>query len=296
VRNLAVNLATTGDGRVVVEPVCTARHKRGQIYCQVSHARRLSHLPDRPASGGGVCAFQPGWSPNDIYNALTITLESGALASIASTAATPLCERNYEVRIFGSKAILQLELWRGWMAMIDFADKRTGFEPLAETENLPEPKAGAEFVDSILGKTPNGSPGELGLASMEIVSKPPVNPRKQIAAKKFVKSKASAIKIQREQTCCDSPARLSQPVQLTGIAWDHSRAFRRWSATAQRYEETHPGVRIRWEKRTLDEFGHLPIDRLALEFDLIVIDHPWAGFAFERNLVRDLKPLCCRQH
>jgi multiple sugar transport system substrate-binding protein len=84
---------------------------------------------------------------------------------------------------------------------------------------------------------------------------------------------------------------MSRPVQLAGIAWDHSRAFPPLVATAQRYEETHPHVRIRWEKRTLDEFGHMPIDQLARKFDLIVIDHPWAGFAFEKNLVRDLKPL-----
>jgi multiple sugar transport system substrate-binding protein len=84
---------------------------------------------------------------------------------------------------------------------------------------------------------------------------------------------------------------MSRRVQLTGIAWDHSRAFPPLVATAQRYEETHPDVRIRWEKRTLDEFGHSPIERLASKFDLIVIDHPWAGFAFEKNLVRDLKPL-----
>jgi multiple sugar transport system substrate-binding protein len=84
---------------------------------------------------------------------------------------------------------------------------------------------------------------------------------------------------------------MSRPIQLTGIAWDHSRAFPPLVATAQRYEETHPGVRIRWEKRTLDEFGHMSIDLLAPKYDLIVIDHPWAGFVFERNLVRDLKPL-----
>src|SRR5580704_9499813 len=82
-----------------------------------------------------------------------------------------------------------------------------------------------------------------------------------------------------------------EKVQLAGIAWDHSRAFPPLVATAQRYEEIHPGVRIRWEKRTLDEFGHMPIDQLALKFDLIVIDHPWAGFAFEKELVHDLKPL-----
>lgn len=84
---------------------------------------------------------------------------------------------------------------------------------------------------------------------------------------------------------------MSRSVQLTGIAWNHSRAFPPLVATAQRYEETHPGVSIRWEKRTLDDFGHKPIDQLAGKFDLIVIDHPWAGFAFERKLVHDLKPL-----
>jgi multiple sugar transport system substrate-binding protein len=81
---------------------------------------------------------------------------------------------------------------------------------------------------------------------------------------------------------------MSQPIQLTGIAWDHSRALPPLVATAQRYEETHRGVRIHWQKRTLDEFGHAPIDVLAQKFDLIVIDHPWAGFCFEKKLVLDL--------
>jgi multiple sugar transport system substrate-binding protein len=84
---------------------------------------------------------------------------------------------------------------------------------------------------------------------------------------------------------------MSQSARLTGIAWDHSRALPPLVATSQRYEETHPGIRIRWEKRSLDEFGHTPIDQLSASFDLIVIDHPWAGFAFEKSLVHDLKPL-----
>jgi multiple sugar transport system substrate-binding protein len=84
---------------------------------------------------------------------------------------------------------------------------------------------------------------------------------------------------------------MAQTIQLTGITWDHSRALPPLVATAQRYEEAHPGVRIHWQKRTLDEFGHMPIDILAQKFDLIVIDHPWAGFAFAKNLMLDLKPL-----
>jgi predicted dehydrogenase len=141
----------------------------GQIFCQVSHAAAyLAFLTGlRPAEV--YARFDNDGAPNDIYNALTLTLENGALATIASTAATPLSERTYEVRVFGSQAILQLELWRGNMALIDFAGKRTEFSPLAENEIYPSESPAVNFVDAILGKAPNGSPGELGLASMEII-------------------------------------------------------------------------------------------------------------------------------
>jgi predicted dehydrogenase len=141
----------------------------GQIYCQVSHAAAyLTFLTGlRPAEV--FARFDRDGSPNDIYNALTVTLENGALVSIASTCATPLAERNYEVRVFGSKAILQLELWHGTMTLIDFNDKRTEFLPLAENEIYPAQSPALNFIDAILGKSANGSAGDLGLASMEII-------------------------------------------------------------------------------------------------------------------------------
>lgn len=80
-------------------------------------------------------------------------------------------------------------------------------------------------------------------------------------------------------------------IELNGITWDHSRALPPLVAASQRFGELRPDVRIRWEKRSLHEFGHMPIDRLADRFDLIVIDHPWAAFCFARGLVHDLKPL-----
>lgn len=81
------------------------------------------------------------------------------------------------------------------------------------------------------------------------------------------------------------------PIVLHGITWDHSRALPPLVAVSQRYEELHPGVRIRWEKRSLHDFGHMPIGHLADRFDLIVIDHPWAAHCFARGLVHDLRPL-----
>jgi multiple sugar transport system substrate-binding protein len=54
-------------------------------------------------------------------------------------------------------------------------------------------------------------------------------------------------------------------------------------ATAQRFEEMHPDVRIVWEKRSLLDFEEFPIERLATEFDLLVIDHPFVGYAAEHG-------------
>lgn len=141
----------------------------GQIYCQVSHAAAyLTFLTGlRPAEV--FARFDRDGSPNDLYNALTITLENGALVSLASTAATPLSEKNYEVRVFGSQAVLQLELWRGTMSLTDFANQRTEFKPLAENEIYPAQSPALNFIEAILGNVANGSPGELGLASMEII-------------------------------------------------------------------------------------------------------------------------------
>ena len=55
-------------------------------------------------------------------------------------------------------------------------------------------------------------------------------------------------------------------------------------ATAQRFQELNPGVEIRWEKRSLQEFADAPVDQLSLSFDLLVVDHPFTGFAAARGI------------
>lgn len=64
---------------------------------------------------------------------------------------------------------------------------------------------------------------------------------------------------------------------LKGITWNHTRGYVPMVATAQRFSETHPGVEISWEKRSLQEFADSPLGALADEYDLLVIDHPFVG-------------------
>ena len=59
-------------------------------------------------------------------------------------------------------------------------------------------------------------------------------------------------------------------------------------ATAQRFSELYPSIKIVWEKRSLQEFADKPIAELSEEYDLLVIDHPWAGFAAASGVLEAL--------
>jgi multiple sugar transport system substrate-binding protein len=68
-------------------------------------------------------------------------------------------------------------------------------------------------------------------------------------------------------------------VNLTGITWDHPRGLSPMRATAAAFSEQRPDISIHWTPRSLAEFGEQPIEQLATRYDLLVIDHPFAGVA-----------------
>ena len=74
-------------------------------------------------------------------------------------------------------------------------------------------------------------------------------------------------------------------IELKGIAWNHMRGFTSVVATAQRYEELNPEVRVTWEKRSLQEFADAPMEKLAAAYDLIVMDHPHTALAAESGVL-----------
>jgi multiple sugar transport system substrate-binding protein len=78
---------------------------------------------------------------------------------------------------------------------------------------------------------------------------------------------------------------------MKGITWNHSRALPPLVATAQRFEELNPDLRIDWHKRSLHEFGHAGLAELARSFDLLVVDHPMMGDASATSSLVDLRTL-----
>jgi predicted dehydrogenase len=142
----------------------------GQIYTQVSHAAAyLTFLTGvRPAQV--FARFHNDGSRMDIYDALNIELENGCLVSMASTGATPINRRDFEVRVYGTRGILFLELWRGCMDLVPLdGSAPEDFPPLVPDEVYPERAPAKNLIDSIMEASANLSPGSLGLAAMEVI-------------------------------------------------------------------------------------------------------------------------------
>lgn len=84
-------------------------------------------------------------------------------------------------------------------------------------------------------------------------------------------------------------------IQLKGITWNHTRGYLPMVATAQRFSETHPDVHITWEVRSLQQFADSPIQDLAQRFDLLVIDHPFSGYAAAHDVLVPLDDYVAKQ-
>lgn len=82
---------------------------------------------------------------------------------------------------------------------------------------------------------------------------------------------------------------MSKTKILKGIAWDHPRGYEPLRATSAAFSKLNPEVSIRWDIRSLKEFGDLPIENLIESYDIITIDHPYMGQANANNLLIPLE-------
>lgn len=77
-------------------------------------------------------------------------------------------------------------------------------------------------------------------------------------------------------------------IVLKGMTWGHSRGITPLLAVSQRFSELNPDVKIIWEKRSLQAFADFPIEKLAKDYDLLIVDHPWVGCAAATECVLPL--------
>jgi predicted dehydrogenase len=141
----------------------------GQIYTQVCHVAAYLTFLTGSTARNVYARFHHDGAAMDIYDTLNIQMTDDALVSIASTGATGRERRDYEVRIFGTRGMLFLELWRGKMLHIDLEGKETAFPDLAADDIYPHGAPAHNLIDSILDPSRNQSPASLGVAAMAVI-------------------------------------------------------------------------------------------------------------------------------
>lgn len=75
--------------------------------------------------------------------------------------------------------------------------------------------------------------------------------------------------------------------KLKGMTWSHPRGYDPMVACSKLWLEK-TGVEIVWEKRSLQGFETFPVEELAAQYDLIVIDHPHVGQITRENCLLPL--------
>lgn len=75
---------------------------------------------------------------------------------------------------------------------------------------------------------------------------------------------------------------------LRGMTWNHPRGWQPLEACSALWCE-RTGVSITWDRRSLQDFESFPVDELAREYDLIVIDHPHVGQVARENCLLPLQ-------
>ena len=65
-------------------------------------------------------------------------------------------------------------------------------------------------------------------------------------------------------------------VKLKGMTWSHPRGYDPLVACSAEWQRK-TGVSISWDQRSLQDFESFPVEELARQYDLIIIDHPHVG-------------------
>ncbi len=77
---------------------------------------------------------------------------------------------------------------------------------------------------------------------------------------------------------------MTQENSLRGMAWDHPRAVNPLEAISAEWAKTSEFT-VEWDARPLKDFEDQPLEELATQYDLILIDYPFVEFAAESGLI-----------
>jgi predicted dehydrogenase len=141
----------------------------GQIYAQVCHAAAyLTYLTGAHTSEV-FARFHNDGAAVDIYDAINLRMDDSSIVTIASTGATSLERKDFEVRVFGTKGMIFLDLWRGRFQFVPLVGEPCTYPDLEVDAIYPHFAPATNLIDAIKDPRCNRSPATLGAAAMLVV-------------------------------------------------------------------------------------------------------------------------------
>lgn len=141
----------------------------GQIYTQICHTAAYLTFLTGARTTEVFARFHNDGEALDIYDGLNLQMDDSSIVTIASTCATSLERRDFEVRVFGTKGMLFLDLWRGRMEFVPLIGVPESYPDLPEDAIYPHQAPALNLIDSIRDPCSNRSPATLGMAAMEVI-------------------------------------------------------------------------------------------------------------------------------
>jgi predicted dehydrogenase len=141
----------------------------GQIYAQVCHAAAYLTFLTGARATEVFARFHNDGTMLDIYDSLALRMDDSSIVSIASTGATNRGRKDFEVRVFGTKGILFLDLWHGKMEFVPLNGQPHSYPDLDDQAIYPHQAPARNLIDSILDPNLNRAPATLGVAAMEVI-------------------------------------------------------------------------------------------------------------------------------
>jgi multiple sugar transport system substrate-binding protein len=80
-------------------------------------------------------------------------------------------------------------------------------------------------------------------------------------------------------------------ITLRGMTWEHRRAVDPLIETLPAFRQRRPDISVAWASRPLHGFEFTPVEELAHRYDLIILDHPFAGDIASKGYLRPLDEL-----
>lgn len=77
----------------------------------------------------------------------------------------------------------------------------------------------------------------------------------------------------------------SKMINLRGMTWNHERGYAPLLLASEKFHERNPNVNLTWDRRSLKDFGDYPVDLLAKEYDILLIDHPHVGISSSQGVL-----------